>query len=108
VTASKTSLPSAGRLEHYIAYGVLGAAMVAVVVTIALVVCRRRGSREPIPLREYTIVHTPWSRLRNMAWAVATTVACLLVKRALDADHEAGGIVQVIRAVLEALRPGTF
>jgi hypothetical protein len=44
-----------------------------------------------------------------MAWVVATATACLLVKRALDARHEEDGVVQVIRAAIEALLgPGTF
>jgi hypothetical protein len=103
---------SAGRFDRYMAYGALGAAVLGVVLLITFFVSRRHSSRNPIPIREYTIVHTTQSRLRNMAWAVATTVVCILVKRALDIAHQGAhqgdSIVQIIRAALEALlSPGT-
>jgi hypothetical protein len=103
MSVSKTPLASVGRLEHYIAYGALGAAALALVVLLAVFAWRRRSPRKPVAVPEYAIVHTPLSRLRNMAWAVATSVACLLATRVLGTDDQAGGIVQLIRAVLDAL-----
>jgi len=101
--ASKTPLPSAGRFEPYIAYGALGAAALGLVLLLALVVWCRRSPREPIAVPEYAIVHTPWSRLRNMAWAVATSIACVLATRLLGSTDHADGIMQLIRVALDAL-----
>jgi hypothetical protein len=104
---SKVPLPSAGRIERYVAYGALGAAALGLVLLIAFLVYRRRSPRPPIPIPEYAIVHTPGGRVRNMAWAVATTVVCILVKRALDVAQQEDGVVRLIGAVIEALlRPG--
>jgi hypothetical protein len=99
---------SGGRFDRYMAYGALGAAVLGVILLIRFFVGRRYGSRNPIPIREYTIVHTTRSRLRNMAWAVATTVVCILVKRALDVAHQGDSLGQIIKAALRALlSPGT-
>jgi hypothetical protein len=88
-------------------YAVLSAALLCVALLITFFVSRRHSCRTPVPIREYTIVHTTRSRLRNMAWAVVTTIVCIFVKRALDGAQQAAqpgdGIVQIIRAMLEAL-----
>jgi hypothetical protein len=103
MSVSKTPLPSAGRFEHYIASGVLGAAVLTLVLLITVFVYRRRSRREPIAVPSFTIVHTPWGRLKNMAWAVATSIVGLLASRVLAIDEHADHIVQALRAVLNYL-----
>jgi hypothetical protein len=87
------SLPPSVRLLEIYA---MGSGALAFVLLIALLVHRNRRCREPRPIPEYAIVHTPMSRLKNMAWTIATTVAGLLVSRWLTGDGRADRIIDLM------------